>query len=81
MTDIEKAKEVLEKNPLYKVFPLMETIRKKIMALYPLHQEIVVHEAMIKWHGQHSGIGGAPNKPAKCVFKIFVAADGLSGYL
>lgn len=59
----------------------METIRKKIMAFYPLHQEIVVHEAMIKWHGQHSGIGGAPNKPAKCVFKIFVAADGLSGYL
>ena len=36
---------------------------------------------MIKCHGQHSGIVGAPNKPAKRGFKIFVAADVVSGYL
>ena len=81
MTDKEEARRALEKNPLYKVSPLMEAIRKKSMALYNLHQEIAVDEAMIKCHGQHSGIVGAPNKPAKRGFKIFVAADGVSGYL
>ena len=81
MTDKEKGKELLEKNPLYKVSPLMEAIRKNSMALYNLHQEIAVDEAMIKCHGQHSAIVGAPNKPAKRGFKIFVAADGVSGYL
>lgn len=81
MADKTKAKEILERNPLYKVSPLMEAVRKKSMALYNLHQEIAVDEAMIKCHGQHYGIVGAPNKPAKRGFKIFVAADGVSGYL
>ena len=51
------------------------------MALYNLHKEITVDETMIKCHGEPSGIVGAQNKRAKRGFKIFVAADGVSGYL
>ena len=51
------------------------------MMLYNLHHEIAVDGAMIRCHGQHYGIVGAPNKPAKRGFKSFVAADGGSGYL
>ena len=77
----EAAKEALTKDPLFKISPLMEKVRMRSMEKYNLHQEISVDEAMIKCHGQHWSIVGAPNKPAKRGFKIFVVADAVSGYL
>ena len=82
-TRLDKAEsdKLLQKDPLYKVSPLMEHVRKKSTARYNLHQQVSVDEAMIKCHGQHWGIVGAPNKPAKRGFKVFVLADGVTGYL
>ena len=36
---------------------------------------------MIKFHGKHSGVVGAPNKPAKRGYKIYTVADGHTGYI
>ena len=36
-------------------------------------------ESMVKCHGRHKGIIGAPNKPAKKSFKDFVVGE--NGYL
>ena len=36
---------------------------------------------MIQCFGQHWGIVGAPNKPAKRGFKVFVLADGETAYM
>jgi hypothetical protein len=80
ITDPSEAKQVARKDPLYKVSPLLEKVRRNSNRLYNLHQEVCVDEAMIKCHGQHWGIVGAPNKPAKRGFKIFVSADAVSGY-
>ena len=77
----EKAEEARKRNPLYKVSPLMEGVRHNSKRLYNLHQQVSVDEAMIKCHGQHWGIVGAPNKPAKRGFKIFVLADAVTGYM
>ena len=73
--------EQVKRDPLYKASPLMEQVRKNSNRLYNLHQHISVDEAMIKCHGQHWCIVGAPNKPAKRGFKVFVLADAVSGYL
>ncbi len=70
-----KRKEAIEKDPLYKVRELMEHIRLKSQELYNLHPEVSVDEAMIKFHGMHYGAVGAPNKPCKRGFKVFVLAD------
>ncbi|XP_052761699.1 piggyBac transposable element-derived protein 4-like [Mya arenaria] len=81
LKDHDVAKKKLERDPLFKVSPLMEAMRENSMTKYNMHQNISVDEAMIKCHGQHSSIVGAPNKPAKRGFKIFVCADAVSGYL
>ena len=77
----EEAESKRKKDPLYKVSPLMEGVRKNSKRLYNLHQQISIDEAMVKCHGQHWGIVGAPNKPAKRGFKIFVLADAVTGYM
>lgn len=79
-TDKESAEHV-KRDPLYKASPLMEQVRQNSNKLYNLHQQVSVDEAMIKCHGQHWCIVGAPNKPAKRGFKVFVLADAVSGYL
>jgi hypothetical protein len=68
-------------DPLYKVSPLLNHVQRKCKENYNLHKHIAIDEAMVKFHGQHSGVIGAPNKPAKRGFKIFVLGDGESGYL
>ena len=77
----EEAESKRKKDPLYKVSPLMEGVRENSKRLYNLHQQISIDEAMVKCHGQHWGIVGAPNKPAKRGFKIFVLADAVTGYM
>ena len=79
--NLNERKAKLEPNPLYKVSPLFENVREKSKAIYNLHQQISIEEAMVKCHGQHWGIVGAPNKPAKRGFKIFTVADGTTGYI
>jgi hypothetical protein len=74
-------KEESEKNPMYKVGDLLEEVRQRSMAMYNLNCEVSVDEAMIKFHGQHFGSVGAPNKPCKRGFKVFVLADAHEGYL
>ncbi|XP_021374992.1 piggyBac transposable element-derived protein 2-like [Mizuhopecten yessoensis] len=81
LADKTLAKESTKKYPLYKVSPLMERVRKNSIRKYNLHQEVSVDEAMIKCHGQHWTIVGAPNKPAKRGFKVFVAADAVTGFM
>ena len=79
--DQSKRKKEVEQNPLYKVQPLFEEVRKNCIEKYNLHQHISVDEAMIKFMGQHWCIVGAPNKPAKRGFKIFCMCDGETGYM
>lgn len=81
LADLEKAKQISKKDPLYKVSPLLEAVRQNSIRLYNLHQEFSIDEAMVNCHAQHWGIVGALNKPAKRGFKVFVAADAVSGYL
>jgi len=81
IADKEARKEAIEKDPLYKVSPLLEHVREQSKRLYNLHAEVSVDEAMIKFHGMHYGSVGAPNKPCKRGFKVFVLADGQTGYL
>ena len=78
---IAKAKEILKKNPLYKVQPLIEAVRENSSNKYNLHRDISIDEAMIKFTGQHWCVVGAPNKPAKRGIKIFCLCDGSTGYL
>ena len=71
----------MEADPLYKVSTSLEHVRIQSKASYNLHQQISADEAMVKCHGQHWGIIGAPNKPAKRGFKVFTLADGTTGYV
>lgn len=68
-------------DPLFKINPLLDYVRNKSSEAYNLHPNLSVDEAMVKFHGRHWGVVGAPNKPAKRGFKIFVLADGETGYL
>ena len=81
---IHNRKERAEKmaaDPLYKVSPLLTPLRANLKRYYNLHQQVSLDEAMVKCHGQHWGIVGAPNKPAKRGFKVWTLADGISGYI
>ena len=79
--NLNERKAKLEANPLYKVAPLLENVREKSKDIYNLHQQISIDEAIVKCHGQHWGIVGAPNKPAKRGFKILTVVDGTTGYI
>ena len=81
MADKTKAKEILEKNPLYKVSPLMEAVRKKEYGIVQPSSRDSCRRGNVKMPWPTFWNSGAPNKPAKCGFKIFVAADVVSGYL
>ena len=76
-----KSRAAKNKDPLAKVKQLMETVRANSRNSYNLHRPASVDEAMIKFHGKHWGVVGAPNKPAKRGFKIFVLADGISNFM
>ena len=81
---IKNAKERREKmqaDPLYKVSKLLDHVKTKSKSSYNLNQQVSVDEAMVKCHGSHWGIVGAPNKPAKRGFKVFTLADGTTGYV
>ncbi|GFR95304.1 PiggyBac transposable element-derived protein 4-like [Elysia marginata] len=54
---------------------------KKSKDFYNLHENVSIDEAIIKFHGKPSGVVGAPNKPAKRVYKIYTVADGHTGYI
>ena len=79
--DPTRLKKARNSDPLYKVNPLLTHLNKQCADLYNLNQEVSVDEAMIKFHGQHSGTIGAPFKPAKRGFRIFALADGHNGYI
>ena len=71
----------MEADPLYKVSMLLEHVGIQSKASYNLHQQISVDETMVKCHGQHWGIIGAPNKPAKRGFKVFTMTHGTTEYV
>jgi hypothetical protein len=77
ISDREKSKSSLEKNPLYKVQPLLEAIRNKSQEHYNLSQHVSVDEAIIKFMGQHWCVVGAPQRG----FEIFSICDASSGFL
>ena len=72
---VEDKQKNIKKDPFYKVSNLLHHLRVFSKLLYNLHQDVAVDEAMIKFHGQHWAVVGAPNKPAKRGFKIFAIAD------
>ena len=79
--DSAKRKERTEHEPLYKVSNLLDHVYNRCLSLYNLHQQVSIDEAMVKCHGQHWGIVGAPNKPAKRELKVSTLADGTNGYI
>ena len=81
VTDLNEKKRRMTAEPLYKVSNLLDHVHMKCKELYNLHQQLSLDEAMVKCHGQHWGIVGAPNKPAKRGFKVWTLADGTSGYI
>ena len=45
-------------------------MREKSKKLFNLKENLSIDEAIIKFHGKHSGVVGAPNRPAKRGYKI-----------
>ena len=66
---------------LERVNDLLLNMREKSKELFNLNENLSIDEAMIKFHGKHSGVVGAPNKPAKRGYKIYTLSDGHIGYV
>ncbi|GFR84564.1 PiggyBac transposable element-derived protein 4-like [Elysia marginata] len=69
-------------SSLERVNELLSTLKEKSKDFYNLHENVSIDEAMIKFHGKHSGVVGAPNKPPKGVTKFILSLmDTLDIYL
>ena len=68
-------------SALERVNDLLLNMREKSKEMFNLNENLSIDEAMIKFHGKHSGVVGAPNKPAKRGYKIYTLADGHTGYV
>ena len=51
-------------SALERVNDLLLNMRERSKELFNLNENLSIDEAMIKFRGKHSGVVGAPNKPA-----------------
>ena len=68
-------------DPLYKVRPLLDTVRDSFSAHYKPGQSISIDEAMIKFNGRLEFKQYMKSKPTPWGIKVWCSADPTSGYL
>ncbi|GFO24769.1 PiggyBac transposable element-derived protein 4-like [Plakobranchus ocellatus] len=78
---VDDPQNVAQTSALDRVNSLLSNMKTKSKEFFNLHENISIDEAMIKFHGKHSSVVGAPNKPAKSGYKIYTLADGHTGYI
>ena len=67
-------------DKLYKVRPLLETIRTNSQKAYSPLQEVSVDEAMVLFKGRSSMKQYMPLKPIKRGYKVWCLCDAINGY-
>ena len=70
-----------DRQPHYKVKPLVDKLQTTFLRNYCPSQEIVVDEFMIKCKGRAKGIVVMPKKPVKRGFKMWSLSCSCCGYL
>ncbi|GFO17939.1 vertnin [Plakobranchus ocellatus] len=78
---VDDPQSATQTSALDRVNSLLSNMITKSKEFFNLHENISIDEAMIKFHVKHSGVVGAPNKPAKRGYKIYTLADGHTGYI
>ncbi|KAM8732760.1 piggyBac transposable element-derived protein 4-like [Acanthopagrus schlegelii] len=69
-----------QRDRLFRVKPLMETIQKACRPFYHPSRSLVVDERMVPCKGHSRRNGTIRNTPTKCCFKLFVLTDSSNGY-
>ena len=69
-----------EFDKLYKVRPLLETIRKNSQNAYSPNREVSVDEAMVLFKGRCSMKQYMPLKPIKRGYKVWCLCNAKNGY-
>ena len=84
LADIEKyiPKGQPGHDPLFKLWPFLETLIANFQASYALHRELLVNEAMVGFKGRLAFIQYLSKKPTKWGMKsYYVLADSHTGYV
>lgn len=83
LNDNSKAKKRGEPgyDKLYKIRPMVESIRANCRRYYRLHREISIDEAMVGFKGRSSMKQYCPMKPTKRGYKVWALCDAHNGYL
>lgn len=69
-----------ERDRLFRVKPLMETIQKACRPFYHPSRSLVVDERMVPCKGHSRRNGTIRDTPTKCCFKLFVLTDSSNRY-
>ena len=80
VSDRRAEPEVCE-DKLYKVRPLMDTVRNNFRDIYHVHREGTIDEAMIAFQGRLSYKQYMPAKPIKRGIKVWMRCDATNAYL
>ena len=70
-----------EYKKLGKVQPIIDSLLERFQAVYNLHRDVSVDEAMVAFKGRSTLKQYMPKKPVKWGFKVWMLADGHTGYV
>ena len=70
-----------EYNKLGKIQPIIDALLERFQAIYNLHRDVSVDEAMVPFKGCSTLKQYMPKKPVKRGFKVWMLADAHTGYV
>jgi len=74
-------KNQIKGDRLYKITPIIETLRKKFKKIFKPSQKLCIDESIVEWKGRLSFKQFIPSKRHRFGIKLFVLCDCETGYL
>ena len=68
-------------NRLGKIQPVIDRLLERFQAIYNLHRDVSVDEAMVPFKGRSTLKQYMPKKPVRRGFKVWMLADSQTGYV